>query len=170
MMDTNRGFRIGAFPRIALLFALILTLGGCGPSSARSFDAAGAAADLDAALDGFVRDQDGVINRHALLYVDAPHAGFTYTGAVGVGRVDSGEPMTPEHQFIVASVAKAMTAVVIHQMAEEGAFGEAGIDARLADLDVLPPEVIDALHRIDGVSYGREITLRHLLNHTSGLR
>jgi D-alanyl-D-alanine carboxypeptidase len=169
-MVKNQGFRIGAFPRIALLFVLILTLGGCGSSSARSFDGPGAAADLGVTLDGFVRDQDGAINRNALLYIDAPHAGFTYTGAAGIGRVDTSEPMTPEHQFIVASVGKATTAVVIHQMAEEGAFGAEGVDARLADLDVLPPEVIDALHRIDGMSYGREITLRHLLNHTSGLR
>ena len=137
----------------------------CNPST---FDSRAVATDLDAVLNRFVDGQDG--QRHAIALVDAPTVDFHYTGAVGLGRVDNGEAITPEHQFFVASVGKSMTATVIHQMAEEGAFGPLGIDAALASLGVLPPEVIDQLLLVDGISYGDQITLRHLLNHTSGLR
>ena len=39
-----------------------------------------------------------------------------------------------------------------------------------ANSDCFPPEVLNILHRKDGVSYGSGITVRHLLNHTTGLK
>jgi hypothetical protein len=62
------------------------------------------------------------------------------------------------------------TAALIFQAAEEGLLGRVGIDARLIDTGALPPDSCRRLHRIDGVSYGERITVRHLLTHTSGLR
>jgi D-alanyl-D-alanine carboxypeptidase len=90
--------------------------------------------------------------------------------AAGTARHDTGAPMRPESQFHIASVAKPMTAVLIFQAVEEGLLGHAGIDARLIDTEVFPPEICHRLHSIDGVSYGDKISLRHLLTHTSGLR
>ena len=71
--------------------------------------------------------------------------GYTYTGADGVARADTGEMMTSDHQFAIASVGKPMTAVIIYQLWEEGKFGPRGLDATIAELGVFPPEVIDSL-------------------------
>jgi D-alanyl-D-alanine carboxypeptidase len=125
---------------------------------------------LDEALARSVTDEDGTVRRNAVLHIHAPAQRFTYAGAAGVARADTGEPMTPDHQWFIASVGKAMTAVIVLQLWEEGAFGEEGLDATLEELQPFPPEVLDALHNFDGESHGREITVRHLLNHTSGLR
>ncbi len=151
-----------------LVLACALMVSGCRAAGPANLDAGAAATELDAALARFVAGQKD--QRHAMALVDAPTVGFHYAGAEGLGRVDSGETITPEHQFFVASVGKSMTAVLVHQLAEEGAFGPQGIDTTLASLEVLPPEALDQLLLVDGISYGRQITLRHLLNHTSGLR
>ncbi len=171
-METKRNHR----PRMlsaALWTALALTgtllLAGCGPAPAK-FDADRATMELDALLESSVRDGNGIVNRHAVLYIEVPAVSFTYSGAAGLARVDSGFPMTADRPFFIASVAKAMTAAVIHQLAEEGAFGSKGIDATLPELDVLPADVLPELHKQNGESHAHEITLRHLLNQTSGLR
>jgi D-alanyl-D-alanine carboxypeptidase len=171
-LETERNLR----PRIptaalwtALALAGTLLLAGCGSAPVK-FDADRARVELDALLESSVRDGGGIVNRHAVLYLEAPTVSFTYSGAAGIARVDSGEPMTADRPFFIASVAKAMTATVIHQLAEEGAFGSKGIDAALAELDVLPADVLPELHKRDGESHAHEITLRHLLNQTSGLR
>jgi D-alanyl-D-alanine carboxypeptidase len=171
-MEAKRNLRprmLSAALWTVLVLAGILLLVGCGPAPVK-FDADRATAELDALLDSSVRDSNGIVNRHAVLYIEAPTVSFTYSGASGIARVDSGEPMTADRPFFIASVAKAMTATVIHQLAEEGAFGSKGIDATLSDLDVLPADVLPELHKRNGVSYAHEITLRHLLNQTSGLR
>ena len=62
-----------------------------------------------------------------------------------------------------------MTATLVLQLIEQGRFGSAGLDARLGDLNLLEDALLDRLHVRDGVSRGREITLRQLLSHTSGL-
>jgi D-alanyl-D-alanine carboxypeptidase len=125
---------------------------------------------LDEALTRAVTDENGSVYRNAAIYVDLPGQDFTYAGAAGIARADSGESMTVSHQFSAASVGKTMTSAIIYQLWEEGMLGEHGLDATLSELDVFPPDVIDALHEIDGVSYGHLVTIRHLLTHTSGLR
>jgi CubicO group peptidase (beta-lactamase class C family) len=155
---------------LPILLAGVSLLTGCGSPSPQSFDRQQVTAELDALLDRAARNPDGEISRHALLTIDAPAVDFHYKGASGIGRIDTGEPMTPDRQFFIASVDKAMIAVVIYQMAEEGAFGAQGVDAKLASLGIFPPDAMAAIHRIDGVSYADEITLRHLLTHTSGMR
>ena len=108
--------------------------------------------------------------RSAAICIEAPEAGYRFDGAVGEARADTGAAMTVETPFHVASIAKTMTAVLILQAAEGGLLGKDGIDIRLADTGVLEPAIIDRLHRINGVSYGDAITLRHLLTHTSGMK
>lgn len=107
--------------------------------------------------------------RSAVVQVEDAAGGVLLSRAVGSARV-TGEPMTVAHRFHVASITKTMTATVILQLWEEGAFARAGLDTRFGDLGVLEPEFVARLHRRDGVSAGADITLRHLLTHTSGLR
>jgi CubicO group peptidase (beta-lactamase class C family) len=151
---------------VILLSLMALIVSSC----AHTFDPAAVKAELDAALQKSVTTENGEINRNALLYINAPQDNFVYAGAAGLGRADTGEPMSIEHQYILASVGKTMTAVVILQLMEEGLLGPNGLDATLAELEIFPEEVIEQLHVMDGVSYGHEITIRHLLNHTSGIK
>ncbi|GAB3468858.1 serine hydrolase domain-containing protein [Actinophytocola sediminis] len=84
---------------------------------------------------------------------------YTRTGpdssheAAGFADLDTGEKATPAHRFRIASNTKAFTATVVLQLVGEG---------RLA-LDT-PVE-----HWLPGLVGGRPITVRQLLNHTSGL-
>ena len=162
-----------ALKHVIVLNIVLFILGtsGCVPQRNQSkFNAELARQRLDEAIIRAVTDENGKIYRNAVIRIDAPDYGFTYVNAAGIARVDTGEGMTIDHQFTIASVGKTMTSVVILQLQEEGALGEKGLDATLADLNAFPPEVLDALHKINGISYGREITVRQLLNQTSGLK
>ena len=68
-------------------------------------------------------------------------------GAAGVADAESGTPMTTEHQFRIGSVTKTFVAAVVLQLVGEGALS--------LDEEVGP------------IAEG--VTLRQLLNHTSGL-
>lgn len=81
-----------------------------------------------------------------------------------------GQPMGPDDRYHLASIGKTFTAVLLLQLAEEGRLGPQGVDTRLADTGALPAEVMERLLRVDGQPCGHEITLRHLLQHTGGLR
>ena len=67
---------------------------------------------------------------------------------MGLADVGTGEPMTPSHRFRIASVTKIFVGALVLQLVDEG----------LLDLDG------DAAPVVEGV------TVRQLLNHTSGLQ
>jgi D-alanyl-D-alanine carboxypeptidase len=104
----------------------------------------------------------------AVIRLEAPTLGFTGSVATGLATA-AGEGLTPHHPFHVASIGKLFTAVLILQLAESGALGQAGMDARLGDLGGLEPALLDRLHVLDGVSRGADLTVRQLLTHTAGL-
>ena len=78
-----------------------------------------------------------------------------YSHAVGMANLDDRVPMTPQTVFYVASLSKQFTAACIATLALEG---------RLS-LDDDVRKYFPALP-----DYGRAITIRHLIHHTSGLR
>ncbi|HYY12217.1 MAG TPA: serine hydrolase domain-containing protein, partial [Kineosporiaceae bacterium] len=81
------------------------------------------------------------------------------TAAAGTTRLDAdGVPVTPGTLFLVGSVTKLWTAALVLQLAEQGALA---LDDRLADRIPEPFAVEDPR--------AREVTLRQLLSHTSGL-
>lgn len=88
----------------------------------------------------------------------------------GIARPDTSEPMLPSHPVHIASVAKTFVAVLVLQLAEEGKLGLSSIDASFSEFDVLPMPIVERLHRWGAVSFGKRITVRHLLTHTSGIR
>lgn len=81
-----------------------------------------------------------------------------------------GRAMLVGDRFHLASIAKTMTAAVVLQLAEEGSFGRHGIDATLASTGVFSDPVMARLLVVDGRAQGDLLTLRHLLQHTGGLR
>jgi CubicO group peptidase (beta-lactamase class C family) len=77
-----------------------------------------------------------------------------FSGAFGMADIEAGIPVSPETSFRLASLTKQFTAAAILILAEEGKLGlDEALDRILSDL---PP-------------WGRHITVRHLLNHTSGV-
>ncbi|WP_229323481.1 serine hydrolase [Streptomyces sp. UNOC14_S4] len=90
---------------------------------------------------GQVRDADG-----------------TWNGSAGVADRDTGRKRLPEDRFRAGSITKAFTSVVLLQLEAEGKL-------RLDDsIERLLPGVVHG-----NGNDGRGITLRQLLNHTSGL-
>ena len=90
-----------------------------------------------------------------VVWIDAPQ--YRFAGASGLANFTDETPMPPEGAFRIGSVTKMFTATVIMQLVEDGVLS---LDDPLAQW---LPEVAEQL------PYGDEITLRHLLAHTSGL-
>ena len=76
----------------------------------------------------------------------------------GFGEADSGRPVSPETPFIIGSVAKSVTALAVMQLVEAG---EVDIDA--------PVQNYIPWFRVADEEASAEITVRDLLNHTSGI-
>lgn len=108
--------------------------------------------------------------KSAVIRVELPAAGFAHSTAVGEANADSDASMTSEHQFHLASVAKTMTAILVLQLWEEKVLGPLGLDTTLYELELFDPAVFNSIHNMDGKNYGKMITVRHLLTHTSGLK
>ncbi|MEW2135246.1 serine hydrolase domain-containing protein [Streptomyces sp. NPDC005409] len=125
--------------------------------SALSSASASAAARPDAvqrALDALVRD-DGM---PAALASVKDRSGRTRTYTAGVGDLATGSKVPRDGQIRIGSNTKAFTAVVVLQLVAEGKIGlDSSIDTHLP-----------GLVRGEGID-GRHITVRHLLQHTSGL-
>ncbi|HSA99227.1 MAG TPA: serine hydrolase domain-containing protein [Anaerolineales bacterium] len=78
--------------------------------------------------------------------------------AKGYGEAAPGVPVTPQTQFYIGSVTKGFTALAVMQLVEQGKLElDAPVQKYLPWFKVADPEV------------SRKITIRHLLNHTSGL-
>ena len=78
-----------------------------------------------------------------------------YEAGYGSANLEADVPITPASIFHAASVSKQFTAMAVTLLAHEG---KLSLDA---DIHTYLPELPD---------YGQRITMRHLLNHTSGLR
>ena len=142
------------------VIAALLTL----PGDGRTLVTSAVGADLQALVDGVVdpADEDPVHN--AVLLVQAP--GIKWKGAAGFADGEA-EPMTPDHAYKIASIGKTFTATVVLQLVEEGRLSlDDTLGEFFAGSDVVP---LDTLQILDGVSYGRGVTVEHLLGHTSGL-
>ncbi|MDX1415509.1 MAG: serine hydrolase domain-containing protein [Candidatus Promineifilaceae bacterium] len=124
----------------------------------------GGSAELEAALQTIV-DQyvaDGAPS--AVLMIDAPDLNFSWKGAAGMADPDAGVEMMADDQFIISSVTKMFTAVTLLKLAEQDLLT---LDDPIGQY--LPEEVVSRIAVLDGESFGEEITVRQLLNHTSGL-
>jgi len=108
--------------------------------------------------------------KNCVLEISIPRLNFAHKINLGQARADSEAPMTTAHQFHIASITKTITATLILQLWEKGAFGSKGLDISLGELSIFPPEVLNRLHNKNNVSSGSKITLRQLLTHTSGLK
>jgi len=115
---------------------------------------------LQRLLDDLVQGPDNI--RSGLLLVEGP--GFRWKGASGVATEATGAEMLPDDQFAIDSIAKTMTATIVMQLVEDGRLGLEDPIGRY-----LPRPLMDGLHVVDGRSFSDEVTIRQLLNHSSGI-
>jgi D-alanyl-D-alanine carboxypeptidase len=151
---------------LALAPALVGFSGVGAARAAESADSAVAgqdsllAARLQSLLDDLVEREPGV--RSGLLLVDGPT--FHWKGASGVAFAECQDSALPDDQFDIDSIAKMMTATIAMKLVEEGRLE---LDDRVAEY--LPESLVDRLHVFEGRSFSHEVTVRELLNHTSGI-
>jgi D-alanyl-D-alanine carboxypeptidase len=123
---------------------------------------------------GRTRALDGVVAKTAggrllpgvhrcLLRVETPRQPEGWTGAVTTHPNDRAG-LDPEVAFRIASVTKMVTATALLVLADQGR-------CRLDDPtgQHLPSDLVDRFRDNNGRAYGAAVTLRQLLDHTSGL-
>jgi D-alanyl-D-alanine carboxypeptidase len=101
--------------------------------------------------------------KQAVIGVGTSDRSFTWTGATGEPTRD-GSPMRSDTPFFLASIDKLWNATIAMKLSERG---QLDLDARICTY--LPPALTQGIHRLGGVDSSEQITVRHLLGHTSGL-
>lgn len=111
---------------------------------------------LDTAIDSFVAEQMAKQRIPGLALVVTQGDQVLYIK--GYGTAGDNQPVTPQTQFFIASLSKSFTALAVMQLVESG---------RL-DLDTPVQHYLPEFKLADP-AIASQITIRHLLNHTSGL-
>ncbi len=106
-------------------------------------------------------DMKGV--RHAIIAVESRDGSFSWNGVKGIARPD-GTPMTLDTPFWIASITKLYIASTILKLHETQ---KLSIDDLV--IDYLPQHLLKGVHVINGVDYYDQLTIRHLLSHSSGI-
>ena len=114
------------------------------------------ASRLQAVLDDAVESPETMFPG-ALLRVSSPELG-TWTGAAGLGNIETSTAMRPDDKLRAGSIMKPFISVVTLQLIEEERFS---LDNPMTT--VLPESVTDRF------ANSNKITVRMLLNHTSGI-
>jgi D-alanyl-D-alanine carboxypeptidase len=108
--------------------------------------------DLQGVLDSYVAEDDPGI----VVYISTPDE--TWTAAQGLADLENGTPVETDDLFRIGSTTKTFVAVVTLQLAQEGVLS---LDDPMTAY--LPAEITSQ------IEYGDVITLRQLLNMTSGI-
>jgi CubicO group peptidase (beta-lactamase class C family) len=163
-MNTSRAFRsawagmlMWARPVTLIIMATLLTLQVAGPPSPAEAAPARASEPDTARIDAFVREQ---VQRNGIPGIALGLVeGDRIIHLQGFGKADgTGRAITPQTPFILASASKPLTAVAIMQLVEAGK----------VELDAPVQRYLRAFRVADPVA-SAQITVRHLLEHTSGL-
>lgn len=135
---------------LVLVLSALTALGGCG--SGGSAGAGSLAPDLVTKLDALMRRYQSTTKTPGLM-VGVWTPGGAYLKAIGTADLADNAPMTTDMQYRIGSQTKVFVATLVLQLAGEGKL--------LLD---------DPVSKwIAGVPNGGQITIRELLNHTSGL-
>jgi CubicO group peptidase (beta-lactamase class C family) len=153
-----RAITLGLHKRLLALGMVVLALCLIAPASAFAQGEASPAADPDfAAIDAYIQKEMRELHIPGLAY------GIVHDDKIvhleSFGEADrSGRAVTPQTPFILASVSKSFTALALMQLSEEGK----------VELDA-PVQRYVPWFRVADKAASNQITVRNLLNHTSGL-
>jgi D-alanyl-D-alanine carboxypeptidase len=129
-------------------------------ASSRSFDDSNQ--ELHHLVSGLVEKDKSV--RNCVLAVMKGDGSYSWAGAAGIASQDGQVPMTKDTPIYIASITKLYTATAIMRLVEKGALSLEDPMSRY-----LPEKLIHGIHVYQGKDYSREITLKELLSHTSGI-
>lgn len=157
-------------PQAIFFFCLLFSLAFfCMSKPAFTFDNGGNAIngrmplfDLQARLDAKIRHNKGYGG--GMFRMESNLQGVLFEGASGFVTCQSLIPMETHYTFEIASTSKAFTATITLILMEDGLIR---LDDPIAFY--LPTDITSDLLVIEEYNYGPEITIRQLLNHTSGL-
>ena len=102
--------------------------------------------------------------RNCVLSVMKGDGSYSWSGAAGIASQNGLVPMTKDTPIFVASITKLYTATAIMRLYEIGALS---LDDPMSRY--LPEKLIHGIHVSEGRDFSREITIKHLLSHTSGI-
>lgn len=100
---------------------------------------------------------------HAVMAVESGDRALRWTAAAGFST-PLGDPMLADTPFFIASVDKMYIAAATLRLCERG---KIHLEERISAY--LPSSLVEGLHRLGGVDYSNQLTVHHLLSHTSGL-
>jgi hypothetical protein len=100
---------------------------------------------------------------HAVVAVASGDGSFRWAGAIGTADT-SGTPVRHDTPYFLASIDKLYNATIVLRLHERG---QVRLDESITTY--LPGTLVRGLHRLDGTDHTHEISVRHLLSHTSGL-
>ncbi|MFI7440721.1 serine hydrolase domain-containing protein [Nonomuraea indica] len=145
------------FASVAVLIGAGMPAAGAVPAETRAVPASGTARSTGLDREGLAAALDGVHRAGTPgVYAEVRDAGQVWRGASGVADLATGRPVRPDMRQRVGSITKTFTAAAILQQVEKGRIRlDAPIGRYLPEL--VPGE------------RGRRITVRMLLNHTSGI-
>ena len=138
----------------------MLSVCACDGTDPAPGDRAGGAGEeiaLEAAIDSFIQ---AVMTAHDVPGVTAAvvrDGEVVYSKAFGVESIDTGAALSPQHLFHFASVSKPFVATAVMQLVEAG---KIDLDARVT--------IYLPYFKLADAGY-EEITIRQMLNHTSGM-
>ena len=118
--------------------------------------------ELQKLLDRVVSKNAGI--RNGLAAVSTGDETFNWSGVAGLANPAKNIPMTVEAPFYMASITKMLTATVIMLLYEQK---KLGLDDPMNKY--LPESLIEGIHVYQGTDYTKQIQIRHLLSHTSGI-
>jgi len=142
-----RSGRCAAAPASFLVSLLVLVTGSGALFASPEADAV--IAEVRTLAEAYIRDDVS-----PGLVVGLRFGETTWIEAFGISDIEERGPLTSEHQFFVGSIAKQFTAAAMLRLVEQG---RASLDASIAAYWPDAPEAWSG------------ITIRHLLNHTSGI-
>ncbi len=102
--------------------------------------------------------------KNCVLSVMKGDGSFSWSGVAGIAKQEGQMPMTKDVPIYIASITKLYTATAIMRLYEEEALS---IDDPITKY--LPESLIHDIHVYKGKDFTDQITIGHLLSHTSGI-
>jgi len=120
---------------------------------------------VDRLIEDAIAD-DEIVGAVALI---ARHGKVAYLKPIGMADADDGEPMRVDTMFRIASMTKPVTSLAVMMLYEEGHFLLDDPVSRFIPELANPQALTSRDGKIEAVAIRAEITIQHLLTHTSGI-
>lgn len=147
---------------LAIIYTILLTVTSCQKVNDTSDPQSVLKSEMQLIIDSLY--QQSGISTGIIVSIEKPSDDFNFQYAAGYSDMVGTIPITTQHMVCIASNTKTYVAALILILKEEN---KLSLDDKL--LDYFEASFVDSLCVFGNQSYGDEITIRMLLNHTSGI-